>query len=179
MEVFHWKTSSAGLIFLTVSLPTFGGIYIGKATDRFGVRIVGTLAFALASCAWTLMGLITKNSPEDIALLVVLLLLLGTSIATLEITAMTEVSQIIGDYEAEHPGIFGDKSPVAQAYAMFNMAFAVGQLLGPLVSGAVRVHAGWGVMSIVLGLICAVTAVPFALFSGPPKKRQRNEDEGR
>ena len=90
MEVFHWKTSAADLIFLTVSLPTFGGVYIGKGIDRFGVRIVGTTAFALGSCAWISMRFITKDSPEDITLLVALLLLLGTAIAALEITGMTE-----------------------------------------------------------------------------------------
>lgn len=79
---------------------------------------------------------------------------------------MTEVFQVIEDHEAEFPGVFGEKSPVAQAYALFNMAFAAGQLLGPILAGGVRVQAGWGVMTLVLGLLCGVTAVPIALFSG-------------
>jgi hypothetical protein len=55
---------------------------------------------------------------------------------------MTEASQVVGDYESENPGAFGEKSPVAQTYALFNMAFAGGQLLGPILAGGLRVRAG-------------------------------------
>ncbi|KAJ5719842.1 hypothetical protein N7493_006720 [Penicillium malachiteum] len=175
METFNWGSSGAGLVFLAVSLPTFGGVYIGKAIDKMGVRSVGTSGFAMGCLAWILMRFITSNTPGTVASLVILLLLMGSSIAAIEITAMTEVSQVIGDYEIENPGAFGDKSPVAQGYALFNMSFAGGQLIGPLVSGAIRVHAGWSTMTLVLGVMCAVAAIPFTLFSGPPQKKKQPE----
>ncbi|KAJ6015402.1 hypothetical protein N7540_009993 [Penicillium herquei] len=179
METFNWGSSGAGLVFLAVSLPTFGGVYIGKAIDRMGVRSVGTIGFGLGCLAWILMRFIASNTPGTIASLVILLLLLGSSIAAIEITAMTEVSQVIGDYEIENPGAFGDKSPIAQGYALFNMSFAGGQLIGPLVAGAIRVHAGWSTMTLVLGVMCAMAAIPFVLFSGPPQKKKQAEVNSR
>ncbi|KAJ5097642.1 hypothetical protein N7456_008363 [Penicillium angulare] len=167
MQTFNWGSTGAGLIFLAVSVPTFFGVYIGEAMDRIGVRILGSTAFAAGSICWILMRFVTSNSTEHIVLLVILLFCLGLAFATIEIASMTEVAGIIDDYETEHPGAFGGKSPIAQGYAMFNMAFAGGQLVGPLIAAALRVHAGWSAMTLVLGVICGVVAIPVGLFIGP------------
>lgn len=87
---------------------------------------------------------------------------------------MTEVSQAVDDYEIEFPGAFGEKSPVAQAYALFNMAFAGGQLLGPILAGGIRVWAGWDSMTLVIGLVCGLTAVPMGLYSGAPLRDEED-----
>ncbi|KAJ6103350.1 hypothetical protein N7486_005777 [Penicillium sp. IBT 16267x] len=175
MELFAWTPKGAGIIFLALTIPSFAGVQIGKLIDSVGVRILGAISFAACCCAWILMRLVTENSPGHIALLVVLLLILGLTIVTIEIVAMMEVSQVITDYEAEFPGVFGEKSPIAQAYALFNMSFAAGQLLGPMMAGPIRVNAGWGIMTLVLGLLAGVTAIPFGLFSGSPRKMSETE----
>lgn len=178
METFNWSSSGAGLIFVASSVPSFAGVPIGKAISRFGAQIPGTAAFLVASGTWMLMRLVEHNSTAQIVLLISLLLILGLAIVTIEVTAMTEVFQVIEDYEAEFPGVFGEKSPVAQAYALFNMAFAGGQLLGPILSGFIRVRAGWGVMTLVLGLLCGVTAIPIGLFGGRKEGLGRVEEVG-
>lgn len=122
------------------------------------------------------MCLINHDTTGEIVSLVSLILLLGLAICVIEVAVMTEVFEVIEDYEAEFPGAFGEKSPVAQAYALFNMAFASGQLLGPILAGGIRVRAGWGLMTLVLGFICGVTAVLIAMF-GVRKKRVQDEIE--
>ena len=61
---------------------------------------------------------------------------------------------------------------MARAYSLFNMAFARGQFLGPILGGFVKVRCGWQGMSLVLGLLCFLAEIPVALFSGrrPAKK---------
>lgn len=93
-----------------------------------------------------------------------------------QIVGMTEVFQVIGDTEAQSPGIFGDKGPMAQAYALSNMAFAAGQLFGPLLAGLLRVHVGWGGMTLVLAIVCVLSAVPIRIFSGT--RSGANQTEG-
>ncbi|KAJ5641501.1 hypothetical protein N7490_005501 [Penicillium lividum] len=176
METFTWTAQGAGLIFITIAVPSFAAVQIGRLCDSVGVRTLGTISFVISCCAWILLRLVTENSPGSKVLLVILLLFLGLTIVIIEIVAMMEVSQVIGDYEAEFPGVFGDKSPVAQAYALFNMSFAGGQLLGPLIAGPIRVNAGWGTMTLVLGLLSGVTAIPFGFFSGSPRKAQSESD---
>lgn len=180
METFHWSSSGAGLIFIASAVPSFAGVYIGKMVSRFGAHIPETIAFVVASGTWILMCLISRNTIGEIISLVSLLLVLGLAISIIEVATMTEVFQVIEDHEAEFPGAFGEKSPVAQAYALFNMAFAGGQLLGPILAGGIRVQAGWGVMTLVLGLVCGVTAVPIGVFGGRKRKEVQDEtdDEG-
>ncbi|KAJ5156604.1 hypothetical protein N7492_009407 [Penicillium capsulatum] len=177
MDTFHWASGGTGLLLVVLSLPSLAGIYIGKAINKIGVRILSASGFALAAVSWIVTALVRYNTPEDMALLVVLLLTFGLAIVMIEVSAMTEVSQVISDHEEQFPGVFGEKSPVAQAYALFNMAFAGGQLLGPLLAGYLRVQAGWTVMTSVLGLICGLTALLLGLFGGPTKRNPPIENE--
>lgn len=177
METFHWSSGGAGLIFVAYSVPSFAGVYIGKLISRTGARIPGTVSFLVASCSWILMRIVRNYTPRDIVLLIGLLLVQGLAMVTIEITAMTEVSKVVEDYEIQFPGAFGDKPPVAQAYALFNMAFACGQLLGPILAGGIRVHAGWSTMTLILGLLCSLTAIPYALFGGSQPRASENEQE--
>ncbi|KAJ5936685.1 hypothetical protein N7466_003135 [Penicillium verhagenii] len=178
MDTFAWTAQGAGFIFFAITVPSFAAVQIGHLIDSVGVRTLGAIAFAVSSCTWIALRFITENSTAHIVLLVLLLLILGFTIVTIEIVAMTEVSQVISDYEAEFPGVFGEKSPVAQAYALFNMSFAAGQLLGPLVAGAILVNAGWGMMTLILGIVSAVTALPFGIFSGPRKLVEAGAETG-
>lgn len=177
METFGWSSSGAGLIFVASSVPSFAGICIGKAIPRVGIHALGTAAFLLASGSWVLMRFVETYSTAHVILMIILLLLLGLSVVTIEVVAMTEVFQVIEDFELEYPGAFGEKSPVAQSYALFNMAFAGGQLFGPILAGGMRVHAGWGVMTLVLGALCAVMAIPLALFGAVKGKAALVESE--
>lgn len=176
MHTFGWSTTGAGLILIVLSLPCFAGVQIGKLIDRVGVRTVGSIGFVISGCGWILMRLITANNTGQVILLVFLLIVLGLSVLITQICSMTEVSQVVGDHDFENPGAFGAKSPIAQAYALYNMSFAGGQVLGPVIAGAVRVKAGWGAMTLVLGLLAGLSAIPMAFFSGPPR-RKTEEDE--
>ena len=69
-----------------------------------------------------------------------------------------------------------------QAYALFNMAYAAGTLIGPLWAGFVHQEAGWGTMAWSLALLSAVTAVPMAIWTGgslfaAPRRRSLVEGE--
>ncbi|CEJ57617.1 hypothetical protein PMG11_06305 [Penicillium brasilianum] len=168
METFKWSSSGAGLIFATTAIPSFAGVYVGKLISRTGARIPGLFAFTIAAISWISMRFVTNDTAGSITLLIILLLVQGLSIVFVEITAMTEVFKVVDDHEIEFPGAFGERSPVAQAYALFNMAFAGGQLLGPILAGGIRVWAGWNTMTLVIGLVCGLTAIPMGLYSGAP-----------
>jgi MFS family permease len=166
MKTFHWSPRGAGLIFLSLSLPSVAGFYAGKSIDRFGARRPGQMAMSLSGLALFFLRFVQRESMADKALLTGSLAVVGLGITILQIIAMTEVFEVIGDSEAESPGIFGDTSPMAQGYALFNMAFAAGQLFGPLLAGFLRVHAGWNGMTLIFGIICALAVAPITIFSG-------------
>jgi hypothetical protein len=60
----------------------------------------------------------------------------------------------------------GDRGAYAQAFALFNMAYSLGNAVGPLCAGLVRDAAGWPTMAWVLALFSAVSAVLACLWTG-------------
>lgn len=83
----------------------------------------------------------------------------GLSLVTQVVSVMVEVGAVVEDKEKEQPGIFGDGGGTAQAYALFNITYAGGQMIGPLISGGLVKTAGWATTVTVMGAISAATAI--------------------
>lgn len=78
---------------------------------------------------------------------------------------VVEIGEPIERKERESPGIFGAKGANAQAYALHAMAWATGQLLGPIVAGALAQTVGWSIMNIVMAAVSGSTALMLACTS--------------
>ncbi|KAI8933913.1 hypothetical protein NX059_009606 [Plenodomus lindquistii] len=63
------------------------------------------------------------------------------------------------------PG-FSKGGAYAQAYALFNVAFAAGCMIGPFLAGFIAEAKGWGTMAWVLALMSGVCALPAFLWLG-------------
>lgn len=157
MQTFNWSTTGAGLIFIALYVSGFAGAYINKIISQAGPRVSGATAFMLVANTWILMRLVEQNTTEDLVLLVGLLTLLGMAISTIEIIAMAEIFRAIDDHEKDTPEALD--SLVPRAYALFHIAFAGGQLLGPTLAGLLEVYAGWATMTTTLGLLCGFMLV--------------------
>ncbi|GBF59787.1 MFS transporter [Trichophyton mentagrophytes] len=164
MEKFHWSSSGAGLIFMVPAIASFTTIYIAALASKIGHGIVAAVAFMLAGMACFIMQLVQHDTTNDKMLLAGILFVLGACIATTEMIAMTQVIYAIEEHEVEFPGTFGATLPIAQAYALFNMALAAGQLLGPVATGIIRIHAGWDVLMITLGVCSVLMSLPYMLI---------------
>jgi MFS family permease len=57
---------------------------------------------------------------------------------------------------------------LAQAYALFNMSFSTGFLLGPLWGGFVTERAGWNTMATSLSGLALLTLAPVLVWTGGP-----------
>ncbi|EZF69541.1 hypothetical protein H105_07997 [Trichophyton soudanense CBS 452.61] len=162
IQRFGWGSAGAGLIFLSITVPSTAGILIGKLADKVGTRYFSPLAFLLAGPAVFLMRYVTGPSVMDVLLLVGLLAAAGLSVVIIEVITMTEVFHSVSDAEAKTPEAFGPYGAVAQAYAILNISFACGQFAGPLIAGLLKDGTGWQGMTLALSLCCP----PMALFVG-------------
>ncbi|KAK2799920.1 hypothetical protein FQN50_008313 [Emmonsiellopsis sp. PD_5] len=166
MRKFNWAPNSTGLLFFVLSIPSLFGVFVGKAADRWGTRIFGTLAFTIAGPPLILLRLIQHNNSGQHILLGGLMLIIGLAISTIQLVTMTEISHAVDDMEENDPVLFSGPSAMGQGYALYNMAFATGQLLGPLIGGFVITTVGWAGMNLTLGLVCFASAIPMAVFCG-------------
>jgi len=184
-DTFHWNSTGAGLIFLPLVLPSLLSPFIGWAIDKYGGRwfaVAGFLSFAPVE---VLLRLVDHDSINQKVLLCALLTLIGLSLDLCTPPIMVEITSIVEAKERENPGLFGSKGAYAQAYGLFNFAWASGCLIGPIWAGFVNERAGWETMSWTMALLSALTAIPAGMwtegyFFKKNKRRWRdrfNDDE--
>ncbi len=113
-----------------------------------------------------LLRFVTHNSLKQIVLLCALLALIGCSLTLLIAPLMAEIAHVVAEKEAGNPSAFGGRGAYAQAYGLYNCAFAAGTLIGPIWGGFMLSNLGWGTMSWTLGLLSIVTAVPTMIYVG-------------
>ncbi|KAL8637123.1 MAG: hypothetical protein Q9228_005570 [Teloschistes exilis] len=179
-HLFGWHSLGAGLIFLPLVLPNFVAPLVGTFSDRYGARIPTCVGFVLATPFLILLRLVTHGGREQIVVLCALLALLGVALTIVMTPLLAEITYILNEKERHHPGLFGTKGAYAQAYGLFNCAFAGGMLVGPLWAGGVIQSAGWETLCLSLGILSLVSSVPALLFTngwiGRTKEKRGGEN---
>ncbi|OQE40182.1 hypothetical protein PENCOP_c006G05347 [Penicillium coprophilum] len=166
-DKFQWNVLGAGLIFLPGASVAIFQPFFGLLSDRLGSRVITFASFAILAPSLICLRFVEENSPIHIALLCVILGLVGMCIDLSEPALIVEMQHVLDDMEAADPGVFGGRGAVAQAFSLENMAHFGGLALGPMVGGFVEFKYGWKSMTLALGVLSAVTAIPMLWLSGP------------
>jgi MFS family permease len=64
------------------------------------------------------------------------------------------------------PGSLRKRGAAAQGFGLFNLAYAVGTLVGPLWAGFVVQNAGWGTMGWSMGVLSGVCGITTCIWTG-------------
>lgn len=178
-QIFGWDSLGAGLVFLALIAPTFVGPLIGYWTDKYGPRWFAASGLLFCVPFWVLLRLIDHDNTNQIVLLCALLVLLGAATTLVMISLMAEFSKVCDAKVRQDPDLFAGKSAYAQSYSIFNVAWAAGSLLGPLIAGAIKSSSGWKTMTWTMALWCAVGVLPTIIWSGGRiKKGKRPSNSG-
>jgi MFS family permease len=170
-EVFGWRQTGQGLIFIALVVPHILDPLLGSLVDRHphAARFLISGAFLSATAPAVCLRLITTDSLDDKILLCALLALLGLCLALANTPLMLEVFLAVKAKEATLSGGRLDANrggAVAFAFGLSNMAFAAGSLVGPFFAGYIRQRVGWGTFAWAMGLVLGVSSVPTVLVSG-------------
>ncbi|KAL9613146.1 MAG: hypothetical protein Q9167_002311 [Letrouitia subvulpina] len=165
-RLFGWRSLGAGLSFLPIVLPQFLSPLVGTFSDKYGARLPACIGFVLNTPFVILLRLVNHSGREQAVLLCALLALIGAALTIILTPVLAEFSYAVETKEKKHPGLFGEKGAYAQAYGLFNCAFAGGMLVGPLWAGTVVQREGWAMMCLTLGILSLVSAIPAGLFIG-------------
>lgn len=169
-KIFHWTSTGAALLFLPLVIPSFLAPLFGWLSDRYGGRYFVVVGFVCACPPFVCLRYVDENTISDKVLLCALLAVAGLFLALTFPPIMAEISSVVEAKEKSmlasgNPG-FGPGGAYAQAYALFNVAFAAGCMVGPLLAGFIVEARGWQTMAWVLGLLSAISAVPAYLWLG-------------
>lgn len=165
-RTFNWNSTGAGLIFICLVVPALCGPIIGWFSDRYGSRALTTTGLLGSVPCWVLLRFITYNSIGQKVLLCALLALLGLFMTMVMAPLMAEIDHVLTVEEKRNPGSLGKRGAAAQGYGLFNLAYAIGSLVGPLWAGFVIEKAGWGTMGWSLALLSGVAAVITFMWTG-------------
>lgn len=181
-STFSWTATGAGLIFLPIVVPTFLGPLIGGLSDKHGPRWYATIGFAGCCPFIILLRLVEANTLRQKVLLCALLALIGLFLTLALTPIMAEITYAVVDKESRRPkGYYGKNGAYAQAYSLFNIAWAAGSMVGPLLAGLVVNARGWPTATLILGCVSVFTALPTAVWTGGSffkRKRRLAEKKG-
>lgn len=173
---FAWNSTGAGLIFLPIVTASFIGPVIGRLSDKYGPRWFATAGFVLSCPFLILLRLVDHNTLNQKVLLCALLALVGCGLTLALTPIMAEISYAVDAKAKRHPpGFFGKNGAYAQAYALFNMAWAAGAMIGPLLAGLVQNSHGWPTATLILGCVSIFTAIPTAIWTGGSMFKVRSD----
>lgn len=160
-QLFGWGAIGAALIFLPIALPTFISPFIGYLADRYGPKWLVTAGFLIPIPCLICFRFVTENT---IAHKVLLCGLLAGSGIGLSLTFGLLTAEVNWAVEHAHTGT--KTVPIVMAYALYNMAYSAGAMLGPLLGGFIRDSSGWATVGWSLSIICFVTSFTQAYWIG-------------
>lgn len=154
--------------YLIIVIP----LLTGALSDRFGAKIIVLVSLIVCGTCAATLGLL-QNSLTMIVVIFTLLGVTGTSVLTPVLGELSAVVRITGQ---------GDG--FARAYAIFNMAFSIGVLVGPVASGLIYEHFGFQTMCFVMSGMLFLAVPATALWIGGLAQKKRDlakykEDEER
>lgn len=164
-KIFGFGSLKSGLSFLAVGGAAIFEPLVGMISDKLGPRYCVVAGHLVMCPSFFLLRIPTNDSVGHLALFMVLLVLIGFGISTLQSPVMAEI-QVTTIVEQKNPGKLDKGKGFGQAYAFFNIAFSLGALIGPFEAGPIRTSKGWGVETLSLGIICAIMLIPSILITG-------------
>jgi len=168
-NTFSWNSLGAGLIFICLVVPSLLGPFFGYISDRYGShasRALTTIGFLCSVPFWVSLRFVSHNTVQEKVLLCALLACIDFCLTMGMAPLMAEIDHVVALEEKKNPGSFGKKGAVAQGYGLFNAAFALGTLIGPLWAGFVVQNAGWGTMGWSLGILSGCAGVTTFWWTG-------------
>lgn len=175
-HTFGWKSTGGGLMFLPLIVPSLLGPIVGMVSDRVGPRWLATAGLLGLCPSMILLRLVDRDDLAHKVLLCCLLALVGCCIALTLEPLMAEITYLGGKHDVSRENGTTDKvGSYAQAYALFNLAWSAGDTVGPLWAGLVIDASGWKTMTLSLGLLGGLSAIPTVLWCGGWLFDKRND----
>lgn len=127
--------------------------------DRYGSKVMVCPFWLLSAVAIILAGIPSKSTAGGIVPLVILIVIFGFSM----VAAMTPVQSEIACTVRSHNEGDGDDG-MSRSYSLFNIAYAVGGIAGPLISGYLYSVIGFFWLCVTMGCTLLLFA-PYVFIS--------------
>ncbi|KAG0349600.1 hypothetical protein BG004_000006 [Podila humilis] len=164
-ERFGMTETKIGLTFLAISLPTFVSPVAGWFSDKYGGKYMSMVAITLCAIFVTVLGI------PDIPLWAVIIFLVGMGG-----TCATYITPVMGELSAV-VRITGDGDGFARAFALFNVFFSLGMVVGPLLGALIYQETSMLWTCVLIGIV-TLLLVPL-VYMNMGGREQKLADQAR
>ncbi|KAF9571796.1 hypothetical protein EC968_010667 [Mortierella alpina] len=159
---FNMTEGQIGLVFIAFTLPTIISPLAGWISDRYGAKILCSTAVFMCGCFMLILSI--ENKP--LWGIVLTLVAIGLSTSSFIAPVLGEISAVVRRS--------GDKAAYARAFAIFNMSFSFGMLIGPIMAGYIYEKHGFRWNNITTA--CILFAFVPLLVYGMGDRKTKMED---
>jgi len=177
-QLFGWNSTAVAVLLLALFIPGLTAPLAGWLSDKYGAKWPSFAGFVATVPILICLRFVTENTIQHKVLLAFLLALAGFTLPFSMTPLMAEISYVIDAEEAKTPGVFGKNGAYGLGYGLFNMAFALGGIIGPIWAGYVVASAGWGTLGWSFGIWCASAAVVVFFWGASKPKASVTEETG-
>ncbi|KAG0264744.1 hypothetical protein BG011_006174 [Mortierella polycephala] len=128
---FGMTEGQIGLVFIAFTMPTIISPFAGWISDKYGAKILCSCAVFICGCFMLILSI--ENKP----LWGIVLTLIGIGLST-----SSFIAPVLGEISAVVRRT-GDRAAYARAFAIFNISFSFGMLIGPIMAGAIYQNVGF------------------------------------
>ncbi|KAK3841945.1 MAG: major facilitator superfamily domain-containing protein [Linnemannia gamsii] len=161
-ERFGMTEGQIGLVFIAFTMPTIVSPLAGWVSDRYGAKVLCSTAVIMCGCFMLVMSI--ENKP--LWGIVLNLIAIGLSTSSFIAPVLGEISAVVRRT--------GDKAAYARAFAIFNMAFSFGMLIGPIIAGYIYQHHGFKWNCITTACILFVFVPIMIMWMGDRKAKMED-----
>ena len=167
LEYYGFDSLKSGLLFLALGVPgMISGPLAGRATDKYGARIVGVVGYLYLIPTHILLRVPQPGGTHQVVVFAIILAFASIGNSIIDSPSLVQAGLVVERYHKANPTLFGETGPYAQLYGINSMLFSLGFTLGPLVAGSLKDSIGYGNMNAVMAGLCASAALLSWMYLG-------------
>lgn len=157
-----YDSSQIGLVFLAQVIPTFIATPLaGIFSDKYGTKVVCFTNLLICAISMFVIGIPSSTTAGGIVPLIVIFAIQGFTAFAFITPVLSEMAYVVQSQNPE-----GGDSGQGMSYALFNIAFALGGLVGPLAGGYLFSAVGFFNMCIIVGCFLLLCVPYVYVFTG-------------
>ncbi|CAO3645910.1 unnamed protein product [Cunninghamella echinulata] len=138
-KVYQCSASTIGFIFVAMVVPAFLAPLIGHVSDKIGRTVISASGLILMA----LISPFVAIHYASVFMIIPSLMLFGFSSPLTLTPILPEMGEAVNDLGSD---------VYAQVYALYNMAYASGMFIGPVLAGYIMTHYGFKILMITFSL---------------------------
>ncbi|KAJ5570096.1 major facilitator superfamily domain-containing protein [Penicillium hispanicum] len=184
-SVFGWNSLHVGVSLLALQTPSLViNPFVGWLRDRVGLRYPTSVGWCLLAPLLWLLGTVGHQGFEwasphtnGVAISITTLICIGITSAFVRGADSIQLPVVLDELQTQSPESFGQYGGTSRIFSMLEVAFSVGLMIGPLISGLLTETLGYYFMNCTLMVVSLSLALISFLYIIPKQPTTQRDTQ--